>query len=106
MAEAVQAASTSNRPPVLEIEGLKKHFAIKKGFLRRTAGHVFAVDGVSLTIHEGEALGLVGESGCGKSTVGRVILRVIEPTDGRMRVGGGGNGGVAAAPGRWRSIRS
>jgi oligopeptide/dipeptide ABC transporter ATP-binding protein len=88
MAEAMQSISTSNRPPVLEIEGLKKHFPIKKGFLRRTAGHVFAVDGVSLKIHEGEALGLVGESGCGKSTVGRVILRLIEPTEGAIRVGG------------------
>ena len=49
---------------------------------------MFAVDGVSLTIHEGEALGLVGESGCGKSTVGRAILRLIEPTDGVIRIGG------------------
>src|SRR5688572_5799834 len=88
MVDAVQSPSTSNRPPVLEIQGLKKHFPIKKGFLRRTTGHVFAVDGVSLTIHEGEALGLVGESGCGKSTVGRVILRLIEPTEGVIRVGG------------------
>jgi oligopeptide/dipeptide ABC transporter ATP-binding protein len=88
MVDAVQTASTSNRPPVLEVEGLKKHFPIKKGFLRRTTGHVFAVDGVSLKIHEGEALGLVGESGCGKSTVGRAILRLIEPTDGAIRIGG------------------
>jgi oligopeptide/dipeptide ABC transporter ATP-binding protein len=88
MVDAVQSASSSNRPPVLEIEGLKKHFPIKKGFLRRTTGHVFAVDGVSLTIHEGEAVGLVGESGCGKSTVGRVILRLIEPTGGMIRIGG------------------
>ena len=88
MAETLQSMSTSNRPPVLEIQGLKKHFPIKKGFLRRTTGHVFAVDGVSLTIHEGEALGLVGESGCGKSTVGRVILRLLEPTDGVIRIGG------------------
>jgi len=76
------------RPPVLEIEGLKKHFPIRKGFLRQVAGHVFAVDGVSFTINEGETLGLVGESGCGKSTVGRAILRLIEPTDGAIRVGG------------------
>jgi oligopeptide/dipeptide ABC transporter ATP-binding protein len=76
------------REPVLEIANLKKHFPIKKGFLRRTVGHVHAVDGVTLTIGKGETLGLVGESGCGKSTVGRVILRLIEPTDGAIVVGG------------------
>ena len=78
----------ATRPPVLQIEGLKKHFPIKKGFLRRTHGHVLAVDGVSFTIGEGETLGLVGESGCGKSTVGRTILRLIEPTDGVIRFDG------------------
>jgi oligopeptide/dipeptide ABC transporter ATP-binding protein len=88
MADVLQSVSTSNRPPVLEVQGLKKHFPIRRGFLRRTSGHVFAVDGVNLTIHEGEALGLVGESGCGKSTVGRVILRLIEPTEGVIRIGG------------------
>lgn len=74
--------------PIVEIANLKKHFPIKKGFLRRTVGHVHAVDGVTLTIGKGETLGLVGESGCGKSTVGRVILRLIEPTDGAIVVGG------------------
>ena len=88
MVEAVAAAPQAARPPVLQIEGLKKHFPIRKGFLRRVAGHVFAVDGVSFAINEGETLGLVGESGCGKSTVGRAILRLIEPTDGAIRVGG------------------
>ena len=87
MSDAAQMAEPG-RAPVLEIEGLKKHFPIRKGFLRRTTGHVFAVDGVSFTIREGEAIGLVGESGCGKSTVGRAILRLIEPTDGIIRVGG------------------
>jgi oligopeptide/dipeptide ABC transporter ATP-binding protein len=88
VAEVAQSPSVTERPPVLEIEGLKKHFPIKKGFLRRTHGHVLAVDGVSFTIQQGETLGLVGESGCGKSTVGRAILRLIEPTDGVIRIGG------------------
>jgi oligopeptide/dipeptide ABC transporter ATP-binding protein len=76
------------RPPVLEVKDLKKHFPIKKGLLRNTAGYVYAVDGVSLTIQPGETLGLVGESGCGKSTVGRAILRLIEPTAGSITVNG------------------
>ena len=74
--------------PVLEVSGLKKHFPIKKGLLSRTVGQVYAVDGVSFTIGDGETLGLVGESGCGKSTVGRTILRLIEPTEGTIKLGG------------------
>ena len=75
-------------PAVLEVQSLKKHFPIKRGVLRRTAGHVLAVDGVTFSILPGETLGLVGESGCGKSTVGRTILRLIEPTDGSIKVNG------------------
>jgi ABC-type oligopeptide transport system ATPase subunit len=74
--------------PVLDVRGLKKHFPIRKGFLQRAAGTVFAVDGVSFTVRRGETLGLVGESGCGKSTVGRTILRLIDPTDGTINVAG------------------
>ena len=74
--------------PVLEVTNLKKHFPIKKGLLRRTVGQVYAVDGVSFTIGEGETLGLVGESGCGKSTAGRAILRLIEPTSGTVKMMG------------------
>ena len=69
---------------VLEVRGLKKYFPIEKGLLRRTVGHVKAVDDVSFTIRQGETLGLVGESGCGKTTLGRCILRAIEPTEGEV----------------------
>jgi oligopeptide/dipeptide ABC transporter ATP-binding protein len=86
MAEVTRAGDTA--PHVLEVRDLKQHFAISRGFLRRAAGRVFAVDGVSFSIAPGETLGLVGESGCGKSTVGRAILRLIEPTAGRIVLGG------------------
>jgi ABC-type microcin C transport system duplicated ATPase subunit YejF len=75
-------------PPVLEVSDLRKHFPVRKGLLRRTIGHVLAVDGVSFAIGEGETLGLVGESGCGKSTVARSVLRLIEPTSGTIRLNG------------------
>ncbi len=74
--------------PVLQVDGLKKHFPVRKGLLRRTVGHVYAVDDVSFTIQPGETLGLVGELGCGKTTVGRAILRLIEPTAGTLRLEG------------------
>jgi len=81
-------AKADAKIPVVAIDALKKHFPIRKGFLRRTSGAVRAVDGVTLSINEGETLGLVGESGCGKSTVGRAILRLIEPSEGRILIDG------------------
>jgi peptide/nickel transport system ATP-binding protein/oligopeptide transport system ATP-binding protein len=74
--------------PLLEVKDLKKHFPIYKGVFSRVSGQVYAVDGVSFEIGRGETLGLVGESGCGKSTVGRTLLRLLEPTDGTIKVGG------------------
>jgi oligopeptide/dipeptide ABC transporter ATP-binding protein len=69
---------------ILEVKNLKKYFPIRKGLLQRTMGHVRAVDDVTFTIHENEVLGLVGESGCGKTTVGRTILRLYDPTEGEI----------------------
>ncbi|MFD7429858.1 ABC transporter ATP-binding protein [Streptomyces sp. NPDC059818] len=75
----------SSTDPLLDVSGLTKHFPIKGGFpIRRTVGAVQAVDGVDFTVAEGESLGLVGESGCGKSTTGRLITRLLEPTAGRI----------------------
>src|SRR5260221_4164905 len=73
---------------LLEISDLKKHYPVRSGILRRKIGTVHAVDGVSFTVGVGETLGLVGESGCGKSTVARSILRLIEPTGGSIRLNG------------------
>jgi oligopeptide transport system ATP-binding protein len=75
-------------PVSLEVEGLVKHFPVRRGLLQRQRGVVRAVDGVSFSIARGETLGLVGESGCGKTTVSRMVLKLIEPTAGRIRLGG------------------
>ncbi|MEM6330748.1 MAG: ABC transporter ATP-binding protein, partial [Planctomycetota bacterium] len=71
-------------PPLLEVQDLKVHFPVRRGLLSRTVGYVRAVDGVSFKVYRGQTLGLVGESGCGKTTTGRAILRLVEPTGGSV----------------------
>jgi len=78
------AAATPTDAPLVDIRGLVKHFPIKGGILQRQVAKVQAVDGVDLVVRRGETVGLVGESGCGKTTVGRLLLRLIEPTAGTI----------------------
>jgi peptide/nickel transport system ATP-binding protein len=84
--------------PLLDVRGLRKYFPISKGLIRRVTGQVRAVDDVSFTVNEGETLGLVGESGCGKTTVSRCILRAIDPTGGQVLYRTGDNRIVDLAP--------
>jgi len=85
---ALSQPPSAPRRPLVEVRDLVKHFPVRGGVLQRVQGWVQAVDGVSFVIREGETLGLVGESGCGKTTVGRAMLRLIEPTGGSVRFNG------------------
>ncbi|MEJ1160606.1 ABC transporter ATP-binding protein [Prosthecomicrobium sp. N25] len=87
-------------PPLLDVRGLKVHFPIRAGFFRRPTGTVKAVDGVDLQVRAGETLSLVGESGCGKTTTGRAVLRIYEPTEGAIlyRSGSGDAIDIAGLP--------
>lgn len=78
------AVESSASEPLLEVTGLKKYFPIRRGFLRQVVGHVKAVDDVNFHVKEGETLSLVGESGCGKTTTGRCVLRAVDPTSGQI----------------------
>jgi len=78
----------ANGRPILDVKNLRKHFPVKRGFFGRPGAYVRAVDGVSLDVKPGETVGLVGESGCGKTTFGRVVLRLIEPTSGNIEFEG------------------
>ncbi|WP_330335202.1 dipeptide ABC transporter ATP-binding protein [Streptomyces sp. NBC_00536] len=85
---ADRAADSSAEEPLLKVTGLVKHFPIHKGLLRRQSGAVKAVDGIDFDVRRGETLGIVGESGCGKSTMGRLITRLLEPTGGTVEFEG------------------
>ncbi len=87
-AVAVAAESAGGGEELLAVRDLKVHFPIQRGFLKRTVGHVYAVDGVSLEVPRGRTLALVGESGCGKTTAGKAILQLTRPTAGSVRFGG------------------
>src|SRR3982750_4203742 len=85
---AGMSAPTASDQPLLQVRDLRTHFPIRKGVLARTVGYVKAVDGVTFDVPPGKTLGLVGESGCGKTTVGRTILRLIPATSGAGRSNG------------------
>jgi peptide/nickel transport system ATP-binding protein len=103
MGRAITELNIEPGRPLLEMNQLKVHFPIRRGLFQRTVGHVRAVDGVSMAISAGRTLALVGESGCGKTTVGKALLQLIKPTAGSVRLGGGEL--VGMTPKRLRAAR-
>ncbi|EIJ81858.1 oligopeptide ABC transporter ATP-binding protein [Bacillus methanolicus PB1] len=82
--EKLKHSAKNDSSIILELQNVKKHFSIKAGFLQKTVGHIKAVDGINLKVKKGETIGIVGESGCGKSTAGRTIIRLYKPTEGKI----------------------
>lgn len=81
-----EAIGMSEQKTVLEIKNLKKYFPVTQGVFKKVVGHVKAVDNLSLKVHEGETLGIVGESGCGKTTLGKCLVRLLKPSQGELRI--------------------
>jgi peptide/nickel transport system ATP-binding protein len=100
---AVRDKKLQSQAMLVEVDNLEVHYPITKGFFGKTAGVVKAVDGISFSIHQGETLGVVGESGCGKTTTGRAILRLVEPTSGTVRFRG--NNISALTPAAMKALR-
>jgi peptide/nickel transport system ATP-binding protein len=88
MTTAITASASAAEAPLLEVSDLVRYFESGGGWLRRGKGRVHAVDGISFTVHRGETLGLVGESGCGKSTTGQLVLGALDPDSGSIRFDG------------------
>ena len=101
---AAAATAARENGALLDVEHLKQHFPIRRGILNTVTGHVHAVDDVSFSLREGETLGLVGESGCGKTTLSRTVLRLLDPTDGQIRFRG--KDITRASRGKMRPLRS
>src|SRR5579859_6035778 len=97
---AIAAGASIRDDALLEVRRLKKFFPIQRGLLRKVVGHIRAVDDVSFYVRPGETLSLVGESGCGKTTTARCVLRAVEPTDGEVlfRAGDGSVVNIADVP--------
>lgn len=102
--------SNKDEDILLKVTGLKKHFPIRKGLFKKEEGAVKAVDDVSFNVYQGETLGLVGESGCGKTTLGRCVVRAYQPTEGAILYypedGAGANGTIDFATLSQRSLRA